>query len=263
MGRRRRRLASRRRHSTSHAAGRIAADARRTQRIGALGRARHRRTCIRMRSSARWRAWPSARPHPAGQFLDLARDHVPLRRALRSGRAARGRRAALRRDARSRLHHGLRIPLSAPPARRPPVRRSGGDVAGADRRRARHRHPPDPAAGAVHDRRLRRPRRWPSASGASATTSKPICACSTRCARERTRSLRIGCALHSLRAVPAEAMRDVLGRACRATARCTSTSPSRSAKCRIAWRCAARGRSNGCSTTPTSMRAGRWCTPRT
>ena len=50
---------------------------------------------------------------------------------------------------------------------------------------------------------------------------------------------------------------------CRATRACTSTSPNRSAKCRTASPSAVRGRSNGCSATWQSTRAGRWCTRRT
>ena len=84
--------------------------------------------------------------------------------------AAGRRRAALRRDARSRLHHRLRVPLPAPRARRPPYADPRRDVARADRRGTRNRHPPDPAAGAVHDRRFRRPCADASASAASATT---------------------------------------------------------------------------------------------
>src|SRR5690606_41885701 len=55
------------------------------------------------------------------------------------------------------LHQRLRVPLPAPCAGRTPLRGSGGDVARAAARRGRHRHPHHPAAGAVHERRLRRP----------------------------------------------------------------------------------------------------------
>ncbi len=66
-------------------------------------------------------------PHgTAGQrerfLLDLARRHVPLRRTAGTGRARGDRRFRLHGNARSRLHAGRRVPLSAPPARRPSLR---------------------------------------------------------------------------------------------------------------------------------------------
>ena len=59
-------------------------------------------------------------------------------------------------------------------------------------------------------RRLRRPPARPNASAASATPSTRSCACSKPCVHARTTRLRVGIALHSLRAVPPDAMRAVL-----------------------------------------------------
>jgi formiminoglutamate deiminase len=50
---------------------------------------------------------------------------------------------------------------------------------------------------------------------------------------------------------------------CRTTAASTSISPSRPARSRSAWRCAARVRSNGFTPTWMSTPAGPWCTPPT
>ena len=91
-----------------------------------------------------------------------------------------------------------------------PYARAGSDVAGADRGGARSRHRPDPAAGAVHERRLRRPRAVANGSGASVMTWTAICACWNACRRTMGDDLRVGIALHSLRAVPEHAMREVL-----------------------------------------------------
>ena len=64
------------------------------------------------------------RPHRiprqhAGQLLDLARSHVPLRRCDHARRAGSDRHAALRRDAARRLYLGVRVPLRAPRSGRP------------------------------------------------------------------------------------------------------------------------------------------------
>ena len=199
------------------------------------------------------------------QLLDLARDDVRLRRPHRSGRAARDRRAALRRDAQGRLHAGLRIPLPASPARRQAVCRSGGDVAGADRGGARGRHRPHAAAGAVHDRRLRRPRRCPSGSAASATTSMAICACSNACADCRNAD---ACASASrcIRCArcPKTAMRAVL--ASRVSRRDADPHPHRRADRRSAGLPRAAQRAPGrmaARSCAASMRAGASCTRRT
>ena len=76
-------------------------------------------------------------------------------------------------------------------------------------------------------------------------------------------SLRVGCAFHSLRAVPETAMREVLSALPADAPVRTSTSPSRWAKCRTAWRCATRGRWSGCCANSRSTGAGRWCMPPT
>ena len=85
---------------------------------GRLARPRHRQPAFARLPARDGRHGRT--PDPSRGFvLDLARDHVPLRRALRSGHAACGGHAALRRDAGSRLHQRLRIPLPAPRARWP------------------------------------------------------------------------------------------------------------------------------------------------
>ena len=81
----------------------------------------------------------------------------------------------------------------------------------------------------------------------------------------RGQGVRTGVAPHSLRAVPPAALADLLAglHAIDPTARCTSTSPSRSRRCATASPPAVRGRCNGCSTTRRSMSAGAWCMPPT
>ena len=219
-------------------------------------------TCIRMPSSAPWPAWPSARPTPPTRSGPGARPCTASPRISRPKRCMPSPRSSTR-DAGSRLHHGLRVPLPAPRARRHALRRSGGDVARADRSRARNRHPPDPAAGAVHDRWFRRTRAVASASAASATTSTPYLRLLDALREDAGTVLHIGCALHSLRAVPADAMRAVLD----------ALPPAMPVHIHIAEQIGevddclavrkARARSNGCSTTRRSTRAGRWCMPRT
>ena len=140
-------------------------------------------------------------------------------------------------NARSRLHHRLRIPLPAPRARRPAVCRSGGDVARADRRRARNRHPPDAAAGAVHDAAASTAARCRERQRRFGHDVDDLPAPARHAARGRaTTRLRVGCAL----AQPARGAGrgDARGarRAAGAIRRCTSTSPNRSAKCRTASR---------------------------
>ncbi len=62
-----------------------------------------------------------------GQFLDLARDHVPFRGADRTRRLRGNRRAGFRRDGRSGFHACRRIPLPAQRYRRAPLRQSRRD----------------------------------------------------------------------------------------------------------------------------------------
>ncbi len=80
-----------------------------------------------------------------------------------------------------------------------------------------------------------------------------------RLKREESARVRVGIALHSLRAVPEAAMNAVHASELAADCRSTFTSPSRSARCRIRSRYATRGRSNGCSIMHRSMAAGVSC----
>ena len=138
---------------------------------------------------------------------------------------------ALHRDARSRLHVGLRVPLPAPRRRRPALRRRCHPGPRAAARGAARRHRPHAAAGALPDQRLRRP-----AAGRRPAPLHPLdridaaparSACSPLC---EAQGARLGLAPHSLRAVPPEALaRGARGAGChrRAPRPSTSTSPSR------------------------------------
>ena len=174
------------------------------------------------------------------------------------------RSAALRRDAQGGLHAGLRVPLPASPARWHAVRRSGRDVARADRSGATKPGigltllPTLYMTGGFDGRPLsERQRRFGHDVDGYLRLLE-------RLRHEESPRVRVGVALHSLRAVPeAGDARRARIRISRAPARSISMSPSRSAKCRIASRSAMRGRSNGCSITRRSMRAGASCMRRT
>ena len=226
------RLARRRRRDAStNTAGSPRIGTRRADRQRQLDRARHRQPAL---------ARVPARDGGHGRAPDQSR-------ATRSGPGARPCTASPRASTPDTLHAvaaqlyaemleagyttRLRVPLPAPRARRPPVRRSGGDVARADRRRARHRHPPDAAAGAVHDRRLRRPR-----AGRAPAPLRPRRRRLPAPARHAVRGRRrTACTSAALLPQPARGAgrgdargaRRAAGRRCR----CTSTSPSRSARC--------------------------------
>ena len=221
------------------------------------------RTCIRMRSSARWPASPSASPirttasGPGARSCTLRRPHRPGRAAARSRRSSTSRCSKAGYTQVCEFHYLHHQPDGTPYA--DPAAMS----LALHRGRARDRHRPDAAADAVHDRRFRRPsavgaaaalrprrRRLsaPARTLAHARIARAFASASrcTRCARCRRRR----CAACS-------------SPGSRAIARSTSTSPSRSARCRTASRSATRGRSNGCSITRRSTRAGASSTRRT
>ncbi len=102
------------------------------------------------------------------QLLELAHADVPLRPAHHARAAGGHRHLALRRDAGGRLHRGLRVPLCAPRPGRPAVRRRCHAVAVPAARGQDGGHRPDPAAGALPDRRL-----WRHAPGGRATALHP------------------------------------------------------------------------------------------
>ena len=193
--------------------------------------------------------WPSARP--TVQFvLDLARDDVPDGGALRSGLAARWPRSCTWKCWRP-VYQRLRVPLPAPCAGRPPLRHADRDVRCAGRRCGRHRHPPDPAAGAVRpaastDARWRTPealrarRRWLPAPVRGAVRAAAGC--------------RVGCALQPARGAGSG---DARGAGRTAARRAIHIHVAEQiGEVRTAWRCATCARWNGCCATPRSMRAG-------
>ena len=102
------------------------------------------------------------------QLLELAHADVPLRPAPDAGAAGGHRHLALHRDAGSRLHLGLRVPLCAPRPGRPALCRRCHAVAVPAARRKDGGHRPDPAAGALPDRRL-----WRHAPGGRAAALHP------------------------------------------------------------------------------------------
>ncbi len=132
-----------------------------------------------------------------------------------------------------------------------------------DRGGARGRHRADLAAGAVHQRRFRRPR--------AECTSAPLRPCRRRLPAPagilawtaRRRSARRHRTAFAARGAGSGAARGAGQRAGAERTRSTSISPNRSARYRTAWLPAVRGRWNGCSTTPRSMPAGAWCMPPT
>ena len=184
------------------------------------------RTCIRTRSSARWPASPSGRPT----------------RRIRSGPGARRCTASPRASTRTRCTRSPRSSTSemleagyttvcefhylhhSPDGR--PYDRRGGDVARADRRRARNRHPPDAAAGAVHDRRLRRPRA--DRTAAALRPRRRRLRAPVRNAAARTRTTRCASASRCTACAPCRPMRcSRCSPHCRAIRPSTSTSPSK------------------------------------
>ena len=157
------------------AAGDLAGGRRRAPRGGRRAARRRRccracRTCTATPSSARWPGSPSASQPGEASFWTWREVMYRFLERIGPDGAAGDRRPALRRDAGGRLHRGRRVPLSAPPARRARLRRSGRAVLR------------DPAGAA------RRP-----------ASASPICRCSTSqaasAARRRSRASAASCTI--------------------------------------------------------------------
>ena len=183
------------------------------------------------------------------QLLELAHADVPLRPAHHARAAGGHRHLALRRDAGSRLHRGLRVPLCAPRPGRPALCRRCHAVAVPAARGEDGGHRPDPAAGALPDRRL-----WRHAPGGRATALHPqhrqhaaAAGTAEAAVRRAGRAPGPGPAFACGPCRPMRCARPWPG--CTPSTpphRCTSTSPSRPARSTPAWPGAASGRWNGC-----------------
>ena len=131
--------------------------ARRRPMRRAAGRAGHPQPGQRAqpRLPARLRRPGRAARGRAGRLLELARPHVRAGAAHLAAATARRGQPALCRAAARRLHPGLRVPLPAPPGRRPGTSRTSWTWPGRWPSAARgHRHRLDAAAGGLHPQRL-------------------------------------------------------------------------------------------------------------
>ena len=198
------------------------------------------------------------------QLLDVAAGDVRIPRSRRRRRVRGDRRAGLCRDAEGGLHGGRRIPLRASRSAGQAVRRSGGARA--------PRSSPRPARPASRSRCCRCSTRIPAlAARRRRRGSAGSCIRSTRMRVSSTRSLatrraaswNLGVAPHSLRAVTPEELSAIVSLAPheRADPHSRRRAGARGRRLRRVER--ARARSNGCSTTRASTRAGASCTRRT
>ena len=141
-----------------------------------------------------------------GHVLDLARADVRRRRPARPRHLLRAGPGDVPRDGRGRDHHGRRVPLPAPPAGRHAVRRPERDGPRARRGGPRGRAPASrcstPATSAAASARRSRACRCGSAT-ATPTPGRTGCASWTPLADRD--DVRVGAAVHSVRAVPRDA----------------------------------------------------------